>query len=162
VLIKVFSPAYFAREDTATPMLYASLSLTANTLGSMALFFLFRSVGLMPHLGIALATTLGGWLNAWLLYRTLRERGHFVPDARLKRALPLMLAASLVMGALLLWIAVVLQPWLASTSAPWLRLSALCLLVGCGAGVYGLLIIVTQTLPVRQWRTVVRRNRSGP
>ena len=83
VLIKVFSPAYFAREDTATPMLYASLSLTANTLGSMALFFLFKSVGLMPHLGIALATTLGGWLNAWLLYRTLRARGHFMPDARL-------------------------------------------------------------------------------
>ena len=31
VMIKVFSPAYFAREDTATPMRYAVLSLTANT-----------------------------------------------------------------------------------------------------------------------------------
>ena len=39
----------------------------ANTLGSIALFFLFRAYGLMPHLGIAVATTLGGWLNAWLL-----------------------------------------------------------------------------------------------
>ena len=35
VLIKVFSPAYFAREDTATPMRYAAISLTANTLGSV-------------------------------------------------------------------------------------------------------------------------------
>ena len=25
----------------------------------------------MPHLGIAVATTLGGWLNAGLLYATL-------------------------------------------------------------------------------------------
>jgi putative peptidoglycan lipid II flippase len=45
VLIKVFSPAYFAREDTATPMRYAVISLTANTLGSIALFFLFRHCG---------------------------------------------------------------------------------------------------------------------
>ena len=42
VLIKVFSPAYFAREDTATPMRYATISLTANTIGSAGLFFLFR------------------------------------------------------------------------------------------------------------------------
>ena len=47
VLIKVFSPAYFAREDTATPMRYATLSLTLNTLGSIALFFAFPSLG--PH-----------------------------------------------------------------------------------------------------------------
>ena len=83
VLIKVFSPAYFAREDTATPMRYAVVSLTANTLGSIALFFLFRRLGLMPHLGIAVATTLGGWLNAGLLYATLVRRGDFVADARL-------------------------------------------------------------------------------
>ena len=88
VLIKVFSPAYFAREDTATPMRYAALSLTANTLGSIALFFLFRRLGFMPHLGIAVATTLGGWLNAGLLYATLVRRGNFVADARLGRALP--------------------------------------------------------------------------
>ena len=81
MLIKVFSPAYFAREDTTTPMSYAALSLTANTIGSIALFFLFRAMGLMPHLGIAVATTLGGWLNAGLLYATLVKRGYFVADA---------------------------------------------------------------------------------
>ena len=64
VMIKVFSPAYFAREDTRTPMRYAVISLTANTVGSVALFWLFGWLGYMPHLGIAVATTLGGWLNA--------------------------------------------------------------------------------------------------
>ena len=63
-MIKVFSPAYFAREDTKTPMRYAALSLIANTAGSVALFFLFRHLGCLPQLGIAVATTLGGWLNA--------------------------------------------------------------------------------------------------
>jgi len=112
VMIKVFSPAYFAREDTKTPMRYATLSLTANTLGSIGLFFLFRHLGLMPHLGIALATTLGGWLNAGLLYATLVRRGNFVADARIKRAVPRILLASLVMGAALYALAPVLSPWL--------------------------------------------------
>ena len=39
VLIKVFSPAFFAREDTRTPMQIAVVSLLANTAGSIALFF---------------------------------------------------------------------------------------------------------------------------
>src|SRR4029453_14225786 len=99
VLIKLFSPAYFAREDTATPMRYAVMSLTANTLGSIALFFLFRRLGLMPHLGIAVATTLGGWLNAGLLYATLAKRGQFVADARLTRALRAIVISSAAMGA---------------------------------------------------------------
>ena len=55
----------------------------------------------MPHLGIAVATTLGGWLNAGLLYATLAKRGIFVADARLQRALPRIVLASVIMGAVL-------------------------------------------------------------
>jgi putative peptidoglycan lipid II flippase len=104
VLIKVFSPAYFARHDTKTPMLYAGVSLTANTLGSIALFFLFRAYAILPQLGIALATTLGGWINTLLLWRTLRTRRQFVADVRLKRALPVIILASVGMGLMLVLI----------------------------------------------------------
>src|SRR4029453_3713970 len=107
---------YFAREDTATPMRYAVVGLTANTLGSIGLFFLFRSLGLMPHLGIAVATTLGGWLNAGLLYATLVKRGPFVAVARLGRALKFILVASLVMGIAVWAVAVQLQEWFAAPS----------------------------------------------
>ena len=42
-------------------------------------------IGLMPHLGIAVATTLGGWLNAGLLYAHAgASAAHFVGDARLR------------------------------------------------------------------------------
>jgi putative peptidoglycan lipid II flippase len=104
VLIKVFSPAYFARNDTKTPMLYAAMSLGANTVGSIVLFFLFQAHGILPQLGIALATTLGGWINALLLWRTLLARGQFVADRRLKRALPLIALASGGMGLALVLI----------------------------------------------------------
>lgn len=136
VLIKVFSPAFFAREDTATPMRYAGISLVANTLGSVFLFFLFRDLGLMPHLGIAIATTMGGWLNALLLWRALKTRRHFVADRRLRHALPMIVASSLVMGGILWLLAVLLTPWLAADRALGIRIVALAVLVGTGALTY--------------------------
>ena len=160
VMIKVFSPAYFAREDTATPMRYAAISLTANTLGSVALFFLFRAMGLMPHLGIAVATTLGGWLNAGLLYRTLAKRGEFVGDARLRRALPRIGLATIVMGAAL-WIAAsALAPWFAPPSGAAIRFGALAALVGAGLLVYAAATFAFGIIDRRQLGSLLRRNPS--
>ena len=140
VMIKVFSPAYFAREDTRTPMIYATISLTANTIGSIALFFLFRSYGWMPHLGIAVATTLGGWLNAGLLYATLAKRGFFVADARLKRALPRILLASAIMGAVLWLYADALDGMFKPPTSELVRARALAVMVGSGFLAYAVAV----------------------
>ena len=157
VMIKVFSPAYFAREDTKTPMIYATISLIANTLGSIALFFVFRSYGLMPHLGIAVATTLGGWLNAGLLYATLVRRGYFVADPRLKRTLPRIVLACLAMGVVLWFVEAALSgSFGASASLPW-RIGALVGLVGSGLLVYGLAVFATGALDMRQLRRFLQR-----
>ena len=161
VMIKVFQPAYFAREDTATPMRYATLSLTVNTLGSIALFFLFRSLGLMPHLGIAVATTLGGWLNAILLHATLVKRGAFVADARLERVLPLIAIASIVMGAALWFAAAALAPWFSAPAGFWARTGALAALVCAGLVVYAAAVLALGAVDMRQLRGLARR-RSPP
>ena len=157
VLIKVFSPAYFAREDTATPMRYATLSLTLNTLGSIALFFAFRAWGLMPHLGIAVATTLGGWLNAALLHATLARTGQFASDARLRRALPRIVLASLAMSALLWMVAVLLAPSFARTGATLERALALLTLIGTGILAYGAAVFGLGAVQVRQLLPLLRR-----
>ncbi len=136
VLIKVFSPAFFAREDTATPMRYAAVSLGVNTAGSIALFLLFRRLGVMPHLGIAVATTVGGWLNAYLLWSALRRRAHFVVDARLKQALPMIIVSSIAMGALLWVLAAVFAEELASGSSLPIRLGTMAGVIAAGLIVY--------------------------
>ena len=46
VAIKVLQPAYFAREDTKTPMWYAAVSMVINVVGSVALFYPFGAVGI--------------------------------------------------------------------------------------------------------------------
>ncbi len=98
VLIKVFSPGFFAREDTRTPMIFAAISVAVNILLSLVLFF---QIG---FLGIPIATTLASWVNASLLGVRLMRLGHFKADARLKSRLPRIVLASAAMGALL-WFA---------------------------------------------------------
>ncbi len=110
VLIKVFQPAYFAREDTRTPMRYAVWNMLLNVAGSIALFFTFQRVGFMPHVGIAIATTLvrlGQRLS--VLVRLSSKRDHFKADDRLRRNVSMIALASLGMGAAI-WLLVVLLP----------------------------------------------------
>lgn len=159
VMIKVFSPAFYAREDTRTPMRFAAISLTANTVGSIVLFFLFRYFGWMPHLGIAIATSLGGWLNAALLWRRLRRDGVFIADDRIRRNMPLIVLSSAVMGVLLYGGA----RWLSASFGPGQGFlvsgGALAALVGAGLAAYGAMIVVTGTMSPAQLKRFTRRSR---
>ena len=157
VMIKVFSPAFFAREDTRTPMRYAAWSLGLNTAGSVGLFFLFREIGLSPHLGIAVATSIGGWINAVLLYRKLRALGHFRADDRLRRSIPAILIASLVMTVVLLAGAYWLIPWLGPGNPLTVRGSALAALVAAGAIAYFLIVFATGALKPAMLKRLLRR-----
>lgn len=95
VLIKVFAPGFFARQDTKTPVKIALVGLATN----IALNLVF--IWYLAHVGIALATALAAWVNGGLLCWVLIRRGHFHPDARLKRRLPRILLASGAMTAAL-------------------------------------------------------------
>ncbi len=97
VLIKVFSPGFFAREDTRTPMIYAAISVAVNVILSL---ILFTQIG---FLGIPIATTLASWVNAVLLGLKLLKLGYFKADARLTQRLPRILIASILMGVGLHW-----------------------------------------------------------
>ena len=95
VLVKVFSPGFFAREATRTPMWFAAVAVAVNVGVSLALF------PFLAHVGIAIATALAGWVNTLLLAGTLVRRGQFTADAALKKRLPLLALASLLMGVCL-------------------------------------------------------------
>ena len=150
VLIKVFSPAFFAREDTATPMRYAAVGVAVNVAGSLILFVP------LGHVGIAIATSLAGWVNAGLLAGTLARRGHFSLDATLRRRLQLILMASIVMGLALWLVAWGLEPWLAA-QATVIRFAALALLVAFGLAVYAAAAQLSGAADLRQIRQMLAR-----
>src|SRR4030095_4885151 len=95
VLIKVLTPGFYAREDTATPVRIAVVCVAVNTAVALALMRPFA------HVGIALATAISAWLNAALLARALRARGALSPDRRLVARAWRAGLASLVMGVAL-------------------------------------------------------------
>ena len=157
VIQKVFQPGYFARQDTKTPMRFAAINFVINVVASLALFALFSRIGVMPHLGIAIATTLAGWVNALQLWRGLVARGHFKSDARFTRNLPLIILASAVMG-IVLWFAV---PFFANFIDPVrlapVKFSAMALLILLGCFVFFAVIHVTGVLRLGQFVRMLSR-----
>jgi putative peptidoglycan lipid II flippase len=129
VLQKVLQPLYFAREDTRSPFRFAVWAMVINAA---------VAIGLAPVIGWlapAIATTLAGWVMVWQLARGAKAMGevaHF--DDRFRQRLWRIVAASLVMGAVLWGLNIVLTPWLA---LPYLRLAVLAGLIGMGILTYG-------------------------
>jgi putative peptidoglycan lipid II flippase len=143
VLVKVMAPAFFARQDTRTPVVIAALALVAN----VALILVF--IDALAHVGIALATALANWLNVTLLALLLARAGWFRPDRALASNLARALAATLVMAAVLVGVDRVAADW-----APLLRLAAL---VGAGGASFAVAAFVVGAVPVELRRLVGRR-----
>lgn len=132
VLIKVFSPGFFAREDTRTPMIFAAINAFVNITLSVVLFF---RIGLV---GIAIGTSTAAWVNTILLASRLWQLGHFVPDRRVRSRLPRILLASIAMAAVLWALTGELQSLLDGTK--WQRIGALGVLVTIGGFVFAVFV----------------------
>ncbi|ODS01946.1 multidrug transporter MurJ [Methyloceanibacter superfactus] len=130
VLIKALQPSFFAREDTKTPMIYAGIAMAANAALSYALFVILGAVG------IAIATSLTGWINVVLLAAELRRRGEFELDDQFRRAFVGIVLASLAMGAVLWGLTAWLDPWFTPDRGLLVQIFALAGLIGVGLGTY--------------------------
>lgn len=95
VLAALYSRAFFARQDTRTPMNYAVISVVVNVAAG---FTLFNLVGVA---GIAAATSLASWLNVIMMAVTLARRGEYAPSPAAASKLLRTLAASIALGVLL-------------------------------------------------------------
>ncbi len=151
VMTKVFLPGYFAREDTATPMRFAMASVVVNIGGSLSMFFV------IGHVGIAIATSLAGWTNALLLAFTLRRRGHFQFDAAIRKRAPLILLASVLMGAALYFANRGIAPYFDASHSSTVHAAALAALVAAGGLVYGVGALLTGVVRVSMLRRAFAR-----
>lgn len=130
VMIKTFTPGYFAREDTRTPMIFAGISVAVNVTLALTLF------PVLAEAGIAAAEAAAGWVNATLLLVTLVRRGHWGNDRALMWRLPrLVLAAAVMAGCI--WLALgFLSPWLQPASPLLVQVAALGLVIAGAMVVY--------------------------
>jgi putative peptidoglycan lipid II flippase len=155
VLIRSATAPFLARGDTATPM-KASLTAVGVNVGFKAAFYYFTS---LAQVGLALATSIGAWLNLGLVVWFAARRGHFAFDPPLRSA-----AARLAAAGVALAVALSLaQGPVARLFASWTSgrdESTLAVLVLIGGAVYGAAVFA---LFGKQWLAALQaRKRSTP
>ncbi len=113
MLVKVLTPAFYSRKDVRTPVRIAVIAMFTNMLLNISLAVPMVMLGIPgPHAGLALATSLAAWVNAGLLYHTLRKRQVFTPrDGWVHLSMQLALAGT-VLAVLLGWGVPALASWL--------------------------------------------------
>ncbi len=158
VAVKVYQPAFYAREDMTTPLRAALWSVATNIVLALILFFALRDAGL-GYLGLALATTVAAFVNVALLWRNLAGRGLLTIAAEKRRRLWCQALAAAGMGVLLFLARDPLDPWLEAGEV--LRAAALALLVLLGLVSYLALSYCLGALPRealgQAWRRVKQR-----
>ncbi len=72
IFIKVLSAGFFSRQDTKTPVKIGVIAVIVNFLLNILLVLLFNRFNL-GHVGLALATSLSAYLQAFLLFWKLKK-----------------------------------------------------------------------------------------
>jgi putative peptidoglycan lipid II flippase len=118
VWIKILAPAFYAQQDTATPVKIAiRVLIVTQLLNAVFVWVVFeRYAPEHKHAALALSTSLGAVLNAWWLFRGLRARGLYVPRPRWKNFATHLVFATLFATALVLAARPNDQWWLASSN----------------------------------------------
>lgn len=145
VLIRSLVATFFARGDTATPVKASLAAASVNILFKIALMKPLAQVGL------ALATSIGAWVNIGLVAWFAHRAGLLAIDRALGRSIALLACA----GALLAIALFVTERWLAASGAPASQLAAvtnLLVLMFVGLIVYGGAILLSFGSRWRRWR----------
>ena len=114
-VVEIVSRAYYALKDTWTPVWIGATAMLINIGLNFGLAVLFNRVNLPPHGGLALANTLATTLEMIGLAWIMRRRLSGLDVTRIWPGLWRTLAASVLMGAILLaWLiyTVRLSPWI--------------------------------------------------
>lgn len=152
VLQRVLQPAFFAREDTKTPLRFAIYSMIINVV---------VAVGLMPVIGYIAApvgTALAGVANLVLLWRGVRQMDPALSmDARLSGRIPRIAVASVLMGIVVLGLTEVA---LALPAVP--HALSLAVIILSGMLVYAFAGVVLKAFHPSDVRDAMRRSPEGP
>ncbi|WP_299217651.1 murein biosynthesis integral membrane protein MurJ [uncultured Psychrobacter sp.] len=143
MLIKIFAPAFFARQDTRTPVKIGIVSVFANMIFSVIFIGIFYFFDMPLHGGLALATTGAAFVNAGLLYYFLHKREIFRFGSHWKKLFSQFAIAASAMVAVLY----VMLPYFPTDDAQWRRIAALLIMCAVGAVVYGAVLLATGFRP---------------
>ncbi len=136
ISIKVFSTAHWAREDTKTPV---KISVLATVLNIVLSIILIQFIGVV---GIALATSLAGWLQFFLHVKALKTHPSAKFDDVFMKAMPKIVLSSCIMAVTVYILAALLETFIFGDILLG-QILALGLIIFTAMLVYGGCILVT-------------------
>jgi putative peptidoglycan lipid II flippase len=154
VLVKALSPAFFARDDTVTPLFAA---LKGFAVAIVVGVVLGQIVGAS---GIAAGIALGAWSNALALIRRGAATFGFSIDAAARRRLPRIIAAALAMGGGL-WLAATLVLPLAASAHGVAQAAVLGILMIGAIALYGVLLALSGAVTLADAVSALGRSPPG-
>ncbi len=139
VLIKVLASAFFSRQDMRTPVKAGVAAMVTNIVLNLAL------VGILAHVGLALATSIAAMVNAGLLYFWLKRQRAYQAEAGWRLFLLRVAVAVAAMALVLAYWLPSLHDWVAMDLG-W-RVLMLALWVVAGMAVYPAVLFLTGMRP---------------
>ncbi len=149
--VKVFAPGFYANHDTKTPFRIAMVCVGVNLFFNLTLVF----VAHLEAMGMALATTLAGWLNLAQMAMILKRRGIFAPDALLRARLIKLTLASAIMAVSLLAVSPFAAPYYQEGAVA--KVLALTTTIGLGMLVFAASVLALKAYDAREIRGLLRR-----
>ncbi len=149
VLSKVFTTAFFARQDTVTPVKVSIGCALLNIVLCLALMFVIGVVG------IALATSIAAWVQIGILYYMLRNVPGAQADERLRKHAPYLLYAAGIMAVILC--AAFFLPFMTDSAHKGLQVLGLGALMAIGGGAYLLMIWRFRVITIDDFKSFLKR-----
>ncbi len=144
LLIKILAPAFFARQNTKTPVRIGIVALISNMVYN--LMFVLPMIWLdfmAPHTGLALASSLSAWQQAFMLYRELSKKDIYQLSAELRGFALKTIPGLVVLAALLAFFSGIDWDTLDATA----RLLRLLAIIALGITAYAAILLVSGIRP---------------
>lgn len=143
MLIKIFAPGFYARQDTKTPVKIGLIAVVANMVFNLILVGIFYLLQWPLHAALSVASTCSAFLNAGMLYYALSRDGVYRIESHWK-----VIGFRYLCGNVLMIVVLVAGLQLYQQDAPQLQriaeLLSLCLL---GAVAYAVGLLLTGFRP---------------
>lgn len=159
VLLRILQPAFFARQDTRTPMRFSLISVGVNIVLGVALFY---AIGFQ---GVAIATSVAAWISVIQMWFALTRRGVWKPSARAAFKITRVAIASAALGAILVianLFRAQIEGALGAVLPGGVKEVSILLISAVGLALYPVLLFASGGVTLSEAKAVLRRRRGDP
>lgn len=159
VLLRILQPAFFARQDTKTPMRFSLISVAVNIALGVALFF---AIGFQ---GVAIATSVAAWISVLQMWFSLARTGVWKPSARAAFKITRVAIASALLGAVMFaanLFRAEIEGAIGSVLSHGVKEISIVLICTIGLGLYPVLLFASGGVTVAEFKAALRRRRGDP